>query len=142
MMLAGIAEGMACYRDARGKTRSAGTHSTTAKAEKAWQKAESDLAVGRLGDPKRSRQKFSVYVAETWFPNHEIEHSLSADDLFFEYVPPTEPKRRRRPEQLRRPGGELVSLPGRPATRARRRDCDGVKRCWPDWAFAVRWAGG
>lgn len=66
---------MACYRDVRGKTRSAGTHSSEAKAEKAWQKAESSMAAGRLGDPKRGRQKFRAYVTETWFPNHEIEAS-------------------------------------------------------------------
>ena len=65
----------AMYRDIRGKPRSAGTYSTFKKAEKAWQKAENDLAAGRLGDPKRGRQKFSVYVTDTWLPNHEIEAS-------------------------------------------------------------------
>lgn len=66
---------MACYRDVRGKTRSAGTHSSEAKAEKTWQKAESDLAAGCLGDRKRSRQRFRAYVTETWSRNHEIEAS-------------------------------------------------------------------
>jgi integrase len=65
----------ACYRDLRGKTRSAGTYPTEAKAQKAYLKAESTMAAGRLGDPKRGRQKFSAYVTETWFPNHEIEAS-------------------------------------------------------------------
>ncbi|MFD0636427.1 tyrosine-type recombinase/integrase [Catenulispora yoronensis] len=66
---------IACYRDIRGKTRSAGTYSTETQAERAWQKAENDLAAGRIGDPKRGRQRFEVYVTGTWFPNHGMELS-------------------------------------------------------------------
>ncbi|GAA2027502.1 hypothetical protein GCM10009839_27850 [Catenulispora yoronensis] len=45
--------------------RSAGTYPSEAKAEKTWLKAESDMAASCLGDPKRGRQKFSAYAAET-----------------------------------------------------------------------------
>ena len=65
----------ALYRDIRGHTRSAGTYSTEKQAEKAWQKAENNLAAGRIGDPKRGRQKLRAYVTETWLPNHAIECS-------------------------------------------------------------------
>jgi integrase len=66
---------LACYRDLRGRERSAGTYATEGKAERAWQKAESDLAAGRIGDPKRGRQRFQAYVNQTWFPNHSMELS-------------------------------------------------------------------
>lgn len=65
----------AMYRDHRGNERSAGTFNTEAKANKAWQLAEAKLALGRIGDPKRGRQKFRRYVVEEWFPNHIIEAS-------------------------------------------------------------------
>jgi integrase len=65
----------ACYRDHRGRERSAGTYSTERQADKAWQRAEAKLALGRIGDPKRGRQTFRRYVIEEWFPNHVIEAS-------------------------------------------------------------------
>src|SRR6266568_710098 len=65
----------ALYRDHRGNERSAGTYNTEAKANKAWQQAEAKLALGRIGDPKRGKQKFRRYVIEEWFPNHIIEAS-------------------------------------------------------------------
>jgi integrase len=65
----------ACYRDIKGKIRSAGTYTTEKQAEKAWQCAEAKIALGRIGDPKRGRQKFRRYVIEEWFPNHVIEAS-------------------------------------------------------------------
>lgn len=64
---------MARYRDLRGKSRSAGTFKTEREAIRAWHKAESDIAVGKVGDPKRGRQAFRRYVEEEWFPNHLIE---------------------------------------------------------------------
>lgn len=63
----------AVYRDMRGRRRSAGTFSTEAKADKAWQAAEVKQSEGRLGDPARGRQTFRHYVDEEWFPNHVIE---------------------------------------------------------------------
>ncbi len=65
----------ACYRDVRGVTQSAGTYSTEAKAEKAWQRAEARAALGRAGDPRRGKQKFEAYVTDKWLPNHVMEVS-------------------------------------------------------------------
>jgi len=63
----------ACYLDARGALRSAGTFSSKKEADSAWQRAETRLAEGRLGDPRRGRQTFRRYVTEEWLPNHVIE---------------------------------------------------------------------
>jgi hypothetical protein len=65
----------ACYRDARGVIQSAGTYSTEAKADKAWQREEAKSSMGRAGDPRRGRRKFETYVNETWLPNHVMEIS-------------------------------------------------------------------
>ena len=53
----------AVYRDLRGRERSAGTFPSRRAANRAWQKAESDLMVGRVGDPKRGRQTLRHYVS-------------------------------------------------------------------------------
>jgi len=42
-------------------------------SHKAWQRAESRLAEGRVGDPARGRMTFQRYVEEKWLPNHEME---------------------------------------------------------------------
>jgi integrase len=63
----------AVYCDVTGRRRSAGTFSTGKLAAKAWQKAEADLTLGRIGDPQRGRQTLRRYVEEEWFPNHVIE---------------------------------------------------------------------
>jgi integrase len=63
----------AIYRDLKGRQRSAGTFATERQADRAWQRAESGIALGRLGDPRRGRQTFRQYVEETWLPNHQIE---------------------------------------------------------------------
>jgi integrase len=63
------------YRDVRGKLRSAGTFTTEKQANRAWQKAEVAIASGRIGDPRRGRQRFADYVRVDWFPNHVIERS-------------------------------------------------------------------
>jgi integrase len=65
----------ALYRDIRGRERSAGTYRTEKQARRAWQRAEAKVELGRLGDPKRGRQRFQRYVLEEWFPNHVIEAS-------------------------------------------------------------------
>jgi hypothetical protein len=41
----------AIYRDVRGRLRSAGTFGTKRQAARAWQRAEAELAAGRVGDP-------------------------------------------------------------------------------------------
>lgn len=63
----------AVYGDIRGRRRSAGTFATAKLAAKAWQKAEADLASGRIGDPRRGQQTLRRYVEQEWFPNHLIE---------------------------------------------------------------------
>ncbi len=63
----------AVYRDLRGRQRSAGTFATQRQADRAWQRAEVMLTLGRVGDPARGRQTFRRYVEDTWFPNHEVE---------------------------------------------------------------------
>jgi integrase len=65
----------ACYLDARGTLRSAGTFSNKKDADKAWQQAELRLAEGRLADPRRGCQAFSRYVTEEWLPHHVMEVS-------------------------------------------------------------------
>jgi len=63
----------AIYRDLKGRQRSAGTFGTKRQADKAWQRAEAVIALGRVGDPARGRQSFRRYVEEVWLPNHEME---------------------------------------------------------------------
>jgi integrase len=65
----------ACYLDARGSLRSAGTFSNKKDADKAWQKSETKVGEGRLNDPRRGRQTFRRYVTEEWLPHHVIEPS-------------------------------------------------------------------
>ncbi len=66
---------VALYRDLRGRQRSAGTFPTSELADKAWQRAESFVESGKLGDLRRGRQTFAHYVLQTWLPAHEIEAS-------------------------------------------------------------------
>ena len=63
----------ACYLDARGSLRSAGTFTNKKEADKAWQAAETRLGEGRLNDPRRGRQTFRRYVTEEWLPHHVME---------------------------------------------------------------------
>ena len=63
----------AVYRDLRGRQRSAGTFTSRRAANRAWQKAETGLLMGHVGDPKRGRQTLRHYVETEWFPNHVIE---------------------------------------------------------------------
>src|ERR1700738_5598008 len=65
----------ALYDDAKGVRQSAGTYATKREADKAWQRTESKLAEGKLGDPRRGRQTFKTYVEEKWLPNHTMEAS-------------------------------------------------------------------
>ncbi|HUZ56284.1 MAG TPA: site-specific integrase [Streptosporangiaceae bacterium] len=63
----------ACYVDPRGALRSAGTYSSKKETNRAWQRAETKIAEGRLNDPRRGRQTFRRYVTEEWLPNHVME---------------------------------------------------------------------
>jgi len=73
----------ACYRDLRGRIRSAGTFATERAADKAWQKAEAHVAEGRQGDPQRGRQKLRSYVQDVWLPNHMIELSTRQNYTYY-----------------------------------------------------------
>jgi integrase len=66
---------MACYRDARGLTRSAGTFSTKREATAAAAQAEALLAQGRLSGADVGKLPFKKYVDEVWFPHHVLEPS-------------------------------------------------------------------
>jgi len=63
----------ACYRDLRSQIQAAGTFSTEREVDRAWQRAETRLAEGRLGNPRRGRQTFRRYVTEEWLPHHVME---------------------------------------------------------------------
>ena len=63
----------ALYRDLKGRQRSAGSFTTQRQADRAWQRAESKVAQGPLGEPGRGRQTFRDYAEKTWLPNHEVE---------------------------------------------------------------------
>lgn len=65
----------AYYKDLKGRERSAGTFPNKKDADKAWQRAETQLAEGRVGDPARGRMTFARYVEETWLPHHQMEAS-------------------------------------------------------------------
>lgn len=64
---------MACYRDIRGKERSAGTFGRRRDADRAWRRADAGIADGRFVDVRSGRQRFSRYVLEVWLPNHVME---------------------------------------------------------------------
>jgi integrase len=63
----------ALYDDVKGRRRSAGTFTTEKAATRAWQRAEIEIAQGRLGDPRRGQQQLRRYGAEQWLPHHQME---------------------------------------------------------------------
>lgn len=65
----------AYYVDVKGRERSAGTFSNKKEADRAWHRAETKLAEGRVGDPARGRVTFERYVEDIWLPNHVMEPS-------------------------------------------------------------------
>jgi integrase len=65
----------AYYKDVKGRERSAGTFPNIRDADRAWQRAETKLAEGRVGDPARGRMTFARYVEESWLPHHQMEAS-------------------------------------------------------------------
>lgn len=79
---------IAVCRDLRGRQRSASTYATERQADRAWQRAEAQLELGRVGDPARGRQTFRQYVEETWLPNHEIEASTRQGYTLYRHIMP------------------------------------------------------
>jgi integrase len=69
----GKARYTAYYDDVTGRRRSAGTFGSRRDADRAWQRAETEAAKGRHTDSGRSKQLFTRYVEDEWFPNHQIE---------------------------------------------------------------------
>lgn len=63
------------YRDVHEHRHSAGTFATERAAKRAADRAEDDLAAGRIGDPRQGRQTLGTYVEDEWFPNHMLEVS-------------------------------------------------------------------
>ncbi|GAA3397524.1 hypothetical protein GCM10020369_78060 [Cryptosporangium minutisporangium] len=58
----GKARYTAYYWDIKGNERSAGTFGSEKEADKAWQKAETEIAAGKVGDRRRGRQTLRHYV--------------------------------------------------------------------------------
>ena len=71
----GKAQYQATYRNAQGRTRTAGTYTNKKDADRAWLQAELLLAQGRLGGADTGRLTFTRYVNEIWFDNHVLEPS-------------------------------------------------------------------
>lgn len=69
----GVISYTARYRDIHGKTQTAGTFRLKNDAINAYKAAETKIAEGRIGDPRRGRQKFADYVTGQWLPHHVIE---------------------------------------------------------------------
>ncbi len=65
----------AYYLDIQGRRRSAGTFATQAQADRAWARAERDLDLGYVGDPRRGKQTLLHYVDREWFPHHVMEET-------------------------------------------------------------------
>jgi integrase len=80
----------AYYVDVKGRERSAGTFASKRDAEKAWQRAESKLAEGRVGDPARGRVTLQRYVEDTWLPNHvmEVKTRQTYTSALYKYILP------------------------------------------------------
>jgi integrase len=65
----------AVFRGLDGEARSAGTYGNRRDAARAWQRAEVDLAAGRVLDRRQGMQTLRQYALETWLPNHVVEAS-------------------------------------------------------------------
>ncbi|MEV0056174.1 hypothetical protein AB0H34_37520 [Saccharopolyspora shandongensis] len=63
----------AYYWDLRGRQRSAGTFARQRDAERAWRRAEAQIADGKFVNLATGRQRFARYVTEVWLPNHVME---------------------------------------------------------------------
>ncbi len=66
---------LAIAMDSNGRRISVGTFGTKKAADQAWQRAETKVAEGRLGHPRRGKIRFQTYVETVWLPNHRMEAS-------------------------------------------------------------------
>jgi integrase len=63
----------AMFRGLTGDPQSAGTFGNRREASRAWQRAEVDLAAGRVLDRRQGMRTLGQYALETWLPNHVVE---------------------------------------------------------------------
>ena len=68
----------ACYRDAQGRTRSAGIFDGKREAEREARKAEGKIASGEWVDPVDGKLTFERYVEDYWWPSRQLEVSTRA----------------------------------------------------------------
>lgn len=68
----------ACYRDAEGRTRSAGIFTGKKEAEREARKAEGKIASGEWVDPADGKLTFEKYVEDWWWPSRQLEVSTRA----------------------------------------------------------------
>ncbi len=68
----------ACYRDAEGRTRSAGIFTGKKEAEREARKSEGKIASGEWVDPADGKLTFERYVEDYWWPSRQLEVSTRA----------------------------------------------------------------
>ena len=69
---------VACYRDAEGRQRSAGTYSSRRAAERAANREEAKVRDGTWHDHSRGQVTFAEYVETVWLPSKQVETSTLA----------------------------------------------------------------
>jgi hypothetical protein len=69
---------VACYRDAEGGQRSAGTYSSRRAAERAANREEAKVRDGTWHDHSRGQVTFTEYVETVWLPSKQVETSTLA----------------------------------------------------------------
>ncbi len=69
---------MACYRDPKGKQRSAGTFATRRAAHRAAVREELKVNDGQWHDTTLGKITFKTYVETVWLPSRHIEASTLA----------------------------------------------------------------
>jgi integrase len=69
---------VACYRDAEGRQRSAGTYSSHRAAARASNREETKVGEGTWHDHSRGQVTFATYVETVWLPSKHVETSTLA----------------------------------------------------------------
>jgi integrase len=69
---------VACYRDAEGVQRSAGTFASRRAAERAANREEAKVRDGTWHDHSRGQVTFAEYVETVWLPSKQVETSTLA----------------------------------------------------------------
>jgi integrase len=69
---------VACYRDAEGRQRSAGTYSSHRAALRAGNREEAKVGDGTWHDHSRGQVTFATYVETVWLPSKHVETSTLA----------------------------------------------------------------